>query len=111
MVPDPIGDIIPTLQYYKDTEVFHEDIIDHILHTHPLYDEDNAIVLKVLLYFFQGSNHMIYVKTLISKRNGHWDILNVKKNDMGISEWDTIVKNAESILCNQVWNRRNLHHP
>ena len=32
-------------------------------------------------------------------------------HNMGISKWDTIVEKAESVLCNQFYNGRNLRYP
>ena len=69
VVPNPIRDIIPTLPYSKDIEVFCKELIASACHTHPGYDSDNSVVLKVLVRCFQGSNHMINVHPFIRNLN------------------------------------------
>ena len=69
------------------------------------------MLLEVLMYFFQWSNNMISVNTSIRKRNVRRDLLALVKHKMGSSKWDTKVEKVECILCNQVWNGRNLFSP
>ena len=54
---------------------------------------------------------MISVKTFIRKSNGSGALLDLDKNNIGSSKWDTIVEKAESIIFNQVRNIRNLCYP
>ena len=109
-VPDYIGNIIPTLPYPYDTEGFSEDKIYYAFQTQPRYSENNAMVIKLMFHLFQGKNHMIRVKTFVMKRNGRWYLLDLEKHKMRSSKWDTIIEKAEYVVCNQVYNARNLRY-
>ena len=91
---DSIRDISPTLPYYQDIIVFHEELIACAYHTPPNYAEDNRMVLEVLFRLFQGINHIISVNPFVRKYNVRGALLVLYQHNTGSSKWDTIVDKA-----------------
>ena len=102
-----ITDLIANRPYGDGYDSLMEELIARVPHNGIGWEDDNAAVYEILFEMVKDSPMATSLKRHQGSRNGRGAYLSLVQHNLGEAQWDRVIKKAEDIQTQRIWNGRN----